>query len=82
MEKWGYPQTGPTADEILGIEGIPVPDVQINITDQAETKMTYLRTYPENVRKNFRKYIPYYEEFDAKLYFSIFDREFFRIIEK
>ena len=82
MEKWGYPQTGPSADEILGIEGIPVPDVQINITDQAETKMTYLRTYPENVRKNFRKYIPYYEEFDAKLYFSIFDREFFRIIEK
>lgn len=82
MEKWGYPQTGPTADEIYGIEGIPEPDVQINITDQAETKMTYLRTYPESVRKNFRKYIPYYEEFEAKLYFSIFDREFFRIIEK
>lgn len=82
MEKWGYPQPGPAADKLYGIDGIPEPDVQINITDQAETKMTYLRTYPENVRKNFRKYIPYYEEFDAKLYFSIFDREFFRIIEK
>jgi len=82
LEKWGYPQTGPTADEIYGIEGIPEPDVQINISEQAETKMRYLRTYPESVRKNFRKGIPYYEEFDAKLYFSIFDREFFRIIEK
>ncbi len=82
MEKWGYPQPGPAADKLYGIDGIPEPDVQINITEQAETKMTYLRTYPENVRKNFRKYIPYYEEFDAKLYFSIFDREFFRIIEK
>jgi len=82
MEKWGYPQPGPAADKLYGIDGIPEPDVQINITDQAETKMTYLRTYPESVRKNFRKYIPYYEEFDAKLYFSIFDREFFRIIEK
>ncbi len=82
MEKWGYPQPGPAADKLYGIDGIPEPDVQINITAQAETKMTYLRTYPENVRKNFRKYIPYYEEFDAKLYFSIFDREFFRIIEK
>ena len=82
MEKWGFPQPGPAADKLYGINGIPEPDVQINITDQAQTKMTYLRTYPENVRKNFRKYIPYYEEFDAKLYFSIFDREFFRIIEK
>ena len=82
MEKWGYPQPGPAADKLYGIDGIPEPDVQINITAQAETKMTYLRTYPENVRKNFRKYIPYYEEFDAKLYFSIFDREFFRVIEK
>ena len=55
MEKWGYPQPGPAADKLYGIDGIPEPDVQINITDQAETKMTYLRTYPENVRKNFRK---------------------------
>ena len=82
MGKWGYPQPGPAADKLYGIDGIPEPDVQINITDQAETKMTYLRSYPENVRKNFRKYIPYYEELDAKTYFSIFDREFFRVIEK
>ena len=82
MEKWGYPQAGPKANEIYGIEGMPEPDVQINITEQAETKMTYLRTYPENVRKNLRKFIPYYEEFDAEPYFSLFDREFFRIIEK
>ena len=82
MEKWGYPQASPAADELYGIDGMPEPDVQINITEQAETKMTYLRTYPENVRKNFRKFIPYYEEFDAEPYFSLFDREFFRIIEK
>jgi LmbE family N-acetylglucosaminyl deacetylase len=82
MEKWGYPQLFPTDDETYGIDGIPEPDVQINISEHAETKMSYLRSYPESVRKNLRKYIPYYEEFDAKLYFSIFDREFFRIIEK
>ena len=82
MEKWGYPQTGPTANEIYGIDGIPIPDVQVNISENAETKMKYLMTYGENVRKNLRKYIPYYEKFDAKTYFSIFDREFFRVIEK
>lgn len=81
MEKWGYPQTGPTANEIYGIDGIPIPDVQVNISENAETKMTYLLTYGEDVRKNLRKYIPYYEKFDAITYFSVFDREFFRVIE-
>jgi len=82
MEKWGYPQASPKANKLYGIDGMPEPDVQINITEQAETKMTYLRTYPENVRKNLRKYIPYYEEFDSDTYFSMFDREFFRVIGK
>jgi len=81
MEKWGYPQTGPTANEIYGIDGIPIPDVQVNISDNAETKMTYLLTYGEDVKKNLKKYIPYFEKFDADTYFSVFDREFFRVIE-
>ncbi len=82
MEKWGYPQASPAANELYGIDGMPEADVQINITEQAETKMAYLRAYPENVRKNLRKFLPYYEEFDAETYFSLFDREFFRVIEK
>jgi len=81
MEKWGYPQPSPKANELYGIEGMPEPDVQINISEQAETKMSYLRAYPESVRKNLRKYIPYYEEFDANTYFSLLNREFFRVID-
>jgi LmbE family N-acetylglucosaminyl deacetylase len=82
MEKWGYPQASPAANVLYGIDGMPEADVQINITDQAEIKMTYLRAYPENVRKNLRKFLIYYEEFDAETYFSVWDREFFRVIEK
>jgi LmbE family N-acetylglucosaminyl deacetylase len=82
MEKWGYPQASPAANELYGIDGMPEADVQINITAHAETKMAYLRAYPENVRKNLRKFLFYYEAFDAETYFSIFDREFFRVIEK
>jgi len=82
MEKWGYPQPGPKADKLYGIDGIPIPDIQIIVVDQAEIKMAYLRAYPESARKNLRKYIPYYEEFDAKQYFSIFDREFFRVLDQ
>ncbi|MBC8319667.1 MAG: PIG-L family deacetylase [Bacteroidetes bacterium] len=82
MEKWGYPQASPAANELYGIDGMPEADVQIYITDQAEIKMAYLRAYPENVRKNLRKFLIYYEDFDAETFFSVWDREFFRIIEK
>jgi LmbE family N-acetylglucosaminyl deacetylase len=82
MEKWGYPQASPAANELYGIEGMPEADVQINIEEQAATKMAYLRAYPESVRKNLRKFLIYYEDFDAETYFSVWDREFFRTIEK
>ncbi|PLW95721.1 MAG: hypothetical protein C0591_10555 [Marinilabiliales bacterium] len=82
MEKWGYPQASPAANELYGIEGMPEAVVQINIINQAEIKMAYLRAYPENVRKNLRKFLIYYEDFDAETYFSVWDREFFRTIEK
>lgn len=82
MGKWGYPQASPAANELYGIDGMPEADVQINITDQAEIKMDYLRAYPENVRKNLRKFLIYYEDFDAETFFSVWDREFFRVIEK
>lgn len=81
MEKWGYPHASDIANELYGISGMPEPTVQVTITDAAEVKMKYLRAYPEEVRKNLRKFIPYYEEFDAGTYFGIFDREFFRVIE-
>ena len=82
LEEWGYPHASTIANEMYGIDGMPEPTVQVDIFPYAETKMSYLRDYPERARKNLRKFIPYYEEFDAKTYFAIFDREFFRVIEK
>lgn len=82
MKKWGYPNASDIANEMYGISGMPEPTVQIHIAEVAEAKMNYLRAYDEDVRKNLRKFIPYYEEFDAKTYFGVFDKEFFRVIEK
>lgn len=82
LKKWGYPNASDMANQMYGIDGMPEPDVQIYITEVADKKMEYLMSYDENVRKNLRKFIPYYEEFDAQTYFSVFDREFFRVIEK
>ncbi len=82
LKKWGYPHASTLANQLYNIEGMPEPTVQINISEAAESKMNYLMEYSEDVRKNLRKFIPYYENFDAKTYFSVFDREFFRVFEK
>jgi LmbE family N-acetylglucosaminyl deacetylase len=82
MKNSGYPNASEMAKTMYQLkDGMPEPTVQVNITAQAETKMAYLLAYPESVRKNLRKFIPYFQEFDAKTYFSVFDREFFRVIE-
>jgi LmbE family N-acetylglucosaminyl deacetylase len=81
MKNSGYPNATALAKKMYNLPGMPAPDVQVNIAAHAEAKMAYLMAYPESVRKNLRKFIPYFEEFDAKTYFSVFDREFFRVIE-
>ena len=82
LEKWGYPNASKLANNLYNIDGMPEPDVQINITDVAETKMKYLLAYDENTQKNLRKFIPDFNKYDSKIYFgSIFNREFFRVIE-
>ena len=82
MESWGYPHVSTIANRLYGIDGMPEPTVQVPILPYAQKKMEYLRAYPEDVRKNLRKFLPYYEEFDAGSYFSVFDREFFRVLDK
>jgi LmbE family N-acetylglucosaminyl deacetylase len=80
LKEWGYPNHSLTANRMYNVGGMPEPTVQVNISKFAHVKMKYLLAYNEDVRKNFRQFIPYYEEFDAETYFGIFDREFFRVI--
>lgn len=80
MQKWGYPNASEIANQMYGINGMPAPNTQVTIKNWGEDKMAYLLAYPEEVRKNLRKFIPYFEEFDADTYFGIFDREFFRVV--
>jgi LmbE family N-acetylglucosaminyl deacetylase len=81
LKKWGFNENMYSiGKKVYGVEGMPVPTVEINIKSQAQNKMKYLRTYDESVRHDFRKFIPYYEDYDAEVYFGIFDREFFRVI--
>jgi LmbE family N-acetylglucosaminyl deacetylase len=83
MRNSGYPNPTAIAKQLYGLkDGMPAPSVQVNITNVASEKMNYLLAYSEDVRKNLRKFIPYFEDYDAVTYFSIFDREFFRVIDR
>ena len=80
MKSWGYPSDEwEKAKKTYGIQGLPMPDVQINITSEAEQKMAYLRSYNERERKTIGFYVPEFEKYPAEKYFAVFDREFYRV---
>lgn len=82
MKSWGFPGDGwEKAKLAYGVEGMPEPSVQINITSEANAKMGYLKSYNERERKTMGFFIPAFEDYTAEEYFTIFDREFFRVIQ-
>ncbi len=82
MKSWGYPgDEWDNAKRIYGVDGMPEPTIQINISSEAQLKMEYLRSYNKRERKTLGFFIPEFEKYSAEEYFTIFDREFFRIIK-
>ena len=78
---WGFDDDGwENAKRIYGVNGMPAPSVQIEISEVAELKMNYLRSYSERERKTIGFFIPAFEDYEAKEYFTLFDREFFQVI--
>lgn len=80
LKKYDFPDTYALAKEVYGVEGMPAPDVQVDIRPDSLGKMAYLMAYSDQAKNSLRKFIPYFEEFPAGTYFSVFDREFFRVI--
>lgn len=82
LKEHDFSNTYAIAKEVYGVEGMPVPDVQVDIRTDSLGKMAYLMAYSEKAKNSLRKFVPYFEEFPAGQYFSVFDREFFRVIER
>jgi len=81
MKSWGFPgDDWEKAKEAYQVDGMPEPNVQIKISEVAELKMNYLRSYNEEEKKKINFFLPAFEDYSAEDYFKIFDREFFRII--
>jgi len=68
------------AKKVYNCNGAPLPDVQITVTDYASEKKQAMAAYTTE-QNSIKKIWPYYNWYPAKIYFRIFDRDFFRIID-
>jgi LmbE family N-acetylglucosaminyl deacetylase len=82
MQEWGFDgDQWENSKKVYNVNGMPQPTVQVSILKEADTKMEFLESYNERERKTINFYVPAFEEYSADEYFSIFDREFFRVIK-
>jgi hypothetical protein len=65
---------------IYRCSGMPLPDVQINIYPYARKKKSVLLAHASQHR-NIKKLFPSYKYIPSSIYFKIFDKEYFNIIE-
>lgn len=60
--------------------GMPLPDVQIDISSFGGKKKDIILAEPSQHR-NFKKFIPYYHYYPGWLYYNIFNKEYFKILD-
>lgn len=60
--------------------GMPLPDVQVNIYVFAKKKKAFMNGFSAHDRKNIAKASPYYNWYPYWIYFRIFDKEYFRVL--
>lgn len=68
------------AKKVYGCDGMPLPDVQFDISAYAQEKKTAMLAYTTE-QNSLQKIWPYYQWYPAWLYFRIFNRDFFRVVD-
>ncbi len=67
------------AKKIYNKGGMPSPDVEINIYESAREKKEIMCAF-HSQKRNLKKFWPYYNWYPYSIYFRIFNKEYFRII--
>ena len=69
-----------TAKKIYQIPGVPEPDVEYDISSFGSEKKRAMMTYTTE-QNSLKQIWPWYRFYPAWIYFRIFDREFYRVID-
>jgi len=64
--------------KIYVCDGMPAPDVEIDISSFGSTKKKVLAAHASQ-HNNIKRYIKYYHYYPAWLYFSIFNKEYYKV---
>lgn len=68
------------AKKIYQCTGMPLPTVEISISSYASQKKTCMQAYTTE-QNSIKKIWPYYNWYPSWIYFRIFDRDFFRVLD-
>ncbi|MBA3679669.1 MAG: PIG-L family deacetylase [Bacteroidetes bacterium] len=69
------------AQAAYSCSGMPDPEVEVEIKGLSKEKMNYIKAYNMGERKNIGKVYRYYNYFPHWIYFGIFDKEYFNVID-
>jgi len=65
---------------VYGCAGMPLPDIEISIRDMSKFKTDFIKCFPTE-RKNFKRFVPFFNWYPNWIYYRIFDKEYYRVIE-
>lgn len=65
--------------KIYQCTGMPVPDVEIDISSYGSVKKKVLAAHVSQ-QGSIRRYMKYYRYYPGRIYFSIYDKEYFKMI--
>jgi LmbE family N-acetylglucosaminyl deacetylase len=68
------------AKTVYKAEGSPIPTVEVDIVNSSAEKKDVMVAY-ESQKRNLKKIWPYYDFYPHSVYFRIFDKEYFHVIE-
>jgi hypothetical protein len=68
------------AKKIYQAQGSPIPSVEVSIIESSKEKKESMMAYASQ-KRNLLKIWPYYHVYPHWIYFGIFDKEYFHVIE-
>ena len=68
------------AKKVYRVNGMPTPDVQFTYGEASKQKKEVMQAYTTE-QNSFKQITPYYSWYPHWIYFKIFDRDFFKVID-
>ena len=66
--------------KVYQCEGMPLPDVQVEFGDHSKEKKQVMQAYITE-QNSFKQITPYYNWYPHWIYFKIFDRDFYKVVD-